>query len=495
MKLAGYVALTAVVGIVVACGSSGDSTFRGDGADSGASSSSGSGFGSGGTSGTADGDAAACTNLCLRQTACGNGGATTVTGIVRDPAGKVPLYNVLVYVPNAPVAPITDGVSCDRCGSVSGDPLVTALTGVDGRFTLTNVPTGANIPLVVQIGKWRRQLTIANVSACGNTELDADTIRLPKNHTEGDLPKIALATGGLDTMECWLRKIGIDDTEFTTDSGSGRVNFYYGSEASQSSLSTRQFDAAHGGASFGKATDFWATESSLDRYDIVILSCEGVTQPDQKPPAALEAMHDYANKGGRIFASHYHRYWFDTSAKPAIDGDIAESAGPIVSPFEHVATWADRHNPCNDPAECVVYGTLNTSFAKGQAMHDWLAQPGVDALTNDQLPIIEARDNASAADSTTATEWIQLTNARENNENAVEYLSFNTPIPAADDQKCGRVVYSDLHVSAADTSGPPWPTGCVAGDLSPQEKALEFMLFDLSSCIQSDKIPPAPPIK
>jgi hypothetical protein len=52
-------------------------------------------------------------------------------------------------------------------------------------------------------------------------------------------------------------------------------------------------------------------------------------------------------------------------------------------------------------------------------------------------------------------------------------------------------VPSDL--SESGTVAADFPTGCKLRDLTPQEKSLEFMIFDLSSCLQSDTAVPAPP--
>ena len=132
---------------------------------------------------------------------------TTLTGVVYDPAGKNPLYNILVYVPNTAPSAITSGASCDKCDTyVTGQPIAVALTDAQGRFSLKNVPSGANIPLVMQTGKWRRQITVANVPACTSTALtDKNQTRLPKNKSEGDIPLIAIATGGSDAVECLVR--------------------------------------------------------------------------------------------------------------------------------------------------------------------------------------------------------------------------------------------------------------------------------------------------
>jgi hypothetical protein len=126
-----------------------------------------------------------------------------------------------------------------------------------------------------------------------------------------------------------------------------------------------------------------------------------------------------------------------------------------------------------------------TTFAVGQSFQDWLQNVG--ALTNGELPIQAPRHNANVTAANTPSQaWIVADNNSQS-PGAAQDFTFDTPVGVPATQQCGRVAYSDMHVGAADGdySGgmKTTPAGCALVDLSPQEKALEFILFDLSSCV------------
>src|SRR5258706_16065190 len=89
-----------------------------------------------------------CIGLQCATADCGTGPQTTISGTAFAPNGHLPLFDVGVFIPNAPLDPLTVGVSCDRCGTpLTGMPVVQALSDYQGKFQLVNAPSGTNIPL------------------------------------------------------------------------------------------------------------------------------------------------------------------------------------------------------------------------------------------------------------------------------------------------------------------------------------------------------------
>ncbi len=431
-----------------------------------------------------------CTGLACQVAKCDGVSKTTITGKVYDPAGKVPLYNVLVYVPNAPVPKFTEGATCDRCGASVVNPVTSAITDELGGFVLQDAPTGADIPLVIQVGKWRRQIVIPAVASCTDTPLmDPQMMRLPRNKAEGDIPKIAISVGAADQMECLPLRMGIDPAEFTTAAGDGRIHLYVGDYKDNQPV--LKFDATHNaGATLTPSAGLWATKDSLKQYDIAILSCEGDAFEDKKPMSMREAMYEYESLGGRVFASHWHNIWFEK--------------GP--APVPTTGTWNTRTtNPAGKPGTnkdqtgdgTPQTATINQTFPKGIALAKWLTNVGA-SMTLGNMDVVYPRDNIQAVNPMLAREWITVNNRNyPDAPKAVQYMSYNAPIGAADDKICGRAVYTDLHVASVDTdttaNAKGFPASCEMRDLSAQEKAVAFMLFDLSACVQNEDKAPQPP--
>lgn len=417
-----------------------------------------------------------CTGLACQVQACAGGVTTTITGKVYDPAGKLPLYNVAVYVPNAAVAPFKDGASCDRCDASILNPVTSAISDESGSFVLVDAPVGANIPLVIQVGKWRRQVTIPAVNGCVDNPLDKELTRLPRNKAEGDLPHIAISTGGGDQMECLPLRMGVDPAEFTTAAGDGHIHLFAGDDGTgtNSHPPLASFDAAHGSAALTpSSTGLWASPDTLKKYDIVILSCEAGENATNKTPAMRQAMYDYASAGGRVFASHLHSVWF--------------AQGP--APLPTTGTWRRVMQNPPDPS----LATINQTFPKGAALAKWLLN--VQASTTlGEVSVAFPRNDLQAVNPAVATEWLTVPDP-----GAVQYMSFNTPIGATEDKICGREVFTDLHVASVDITSLPalnangFPASCEMRELTAQEKVVAFMLFDLSACVQREDKPIKPP--
>lgn len=409
-------------------------------------------------------------------TGSGLGCKTTVSGTVFDPAGTLPLYDVVVYVPSQPLDPIAAGAACETCSSYfSGKPIAAALSDSAGKFSMdvTAIPSAKNVPLVIQVGKWQRQVTIPSINTCVDNPIDPSLTRLPKNKSEGNLPQIAMVRGGSDALECLIRKLGVDDAEFTTDSGNGRVHLYY-IDGGTATAGTGQLMA--GNVALTPSTTLYADLNKMMGYDLIMMACPGSGQVISGSAVGdFVNVRTYADQGGRVFGSHYNADYINSKYTPA-------NAYPTVVTF--------TASPFDFPSGFTATGIINTTFPKGQAMSDWLVNVGGSTVPG-QLPIVGGLRSVDAVVDPNAESWITATDSK-GNPGAVEYFAFPTPI---DSMACGRMVMSDLHVSSGtgDSGKVAFPGGCVSTDLSPQEKALAFMFFDLASCVQAETGTPMVP--
>lgn len=458
--------------VCVACGGSEGNPLQDSGGGDGTMQD-----GSGGDGGDMDtgidtgADTFTCDNLECQIAKC-ESGSTTLSGVVSTPNGQYPIYNAQVYVPNAPTAAIADGVTCQACQApLSGKPLVSgqlavATTDAKGAFTLKDVPVGTNIPLVIQIGKWRREVKIPTVTACSDNMLAKDLGRLPKNQSEGHMPLIAMQTG-CDQTECTvLQRMGIDAAEFTGPTGNGRVHIYRG------------FDVNQGlPANPGNAYTLWGNLQSMKNYDLLVNACECNVYARDSQGTAYDNLKSYLEAGGRFIGNHYQYNWFATSTQFNNDPTCK---GP--ADFNKVADWGQSQFN-NQPM------AVETAHPRGSAFASWLVTTNA-STTMGQLTMNngDLRNDVRAVTSPT-TRWLSMMG----NGPQTLYLTFNTPTTGMN--QCGRAGFADFHMRFGGGGG-TWPsTTCQTMAATPQaELAFTFFFFDAFSCVQDDtKAPISPP--
>jgi hypothetical protein len=477
-----------------------------------------------------------CTgSLCSTvPSSCAGNSPTTLTGTVRTPgrAGDIdqlPVPNALVYIPAEPgvaLPSIFQGVqsnntaSCGRCNDeklvADGQSvLAAAVTDYKGEFVLQGrIPVSSAFTLVIKVGKWRRVVQVpSGVSvACESRALIHEYTRLAAHRTDGltgtHLPLVAVSTGDVDAMECVLRGIGISESEFTVPSGTGRVHMYrangtrmpgptctgtYSGGTSCSANSNYGCVNNRSGCSWNNIsvadTTLYASQGAINAYDMVVFDCEG-TGHSVRGADPLGRVLSYVNNGGRVFASHWSYEWLDNNGT-LNDASSWTNSGSATSATAYVSLPSgNTTRPRANPVKSLVY-------------RDWLNWQGaltgstagmLNNLATPQLQIVDPRDVAGGTAGASTDEWMY----RDSNGAKIQQLSFNTPYGAADDQICGRVAFTAFHVATNDsnttlsTSGLYFPRECRSGALTPQEKTLAFMLFDLGACVSTGD-PPQPP--
>ncbi len=406
-------------------------------------------------------DGSVCQGLQCQQVGCaGDGGITTtisgrvVAGTQAPYGAPDPVPNVLVYVPNAPLAAFAAGVQCNTSCSaeVSGQPIAATISNYDGTFTLTNVPVGSNIPVVIQLGRWRREVQFNVSNQCVNTVVG--DIHMPRTKTDStpasaaNIPFTAVSTGNVDALECVLLKMGVAQSEFTQPGGGGRIEIYDGNGS----------NAGGGTPNEGSLTSSAAT---LAEYDQILFPCWG--GEFIKPSANLANVLSYANvKGGRIFATHYSYTWlFQNGA------------------FQNTANWNVNNNTWNS-----LDGRIDLTSVQTQTLDNWLkllGQLDISVVPPD-LTITNPRRDLNSVISP-AQQWIY-------NPGSSFPLAYTFDTPWNTVNTCGRVVFSDFHVANASSGGTTFPNECPAAAMSAQEKVLEYLLFDLASCGTVPVLPP-----
>ena len=128
----------------------------------------------------------------------------------------------------------------------------------------------------------------------------------------------------------------------------------------------------------------WSTRSYLEGYDVLMLSCEGDTYDPSddafrdggaanKTAAGKQALSDWLDEGGSVFATHFQSTWFKNSPVPGLRG---------------VAGW----RVSTSGTESGVY-RIDTSSDAGATFDAWLVAAGV--ATGDTISLTDVATSVS----------------------------------------------------------------------------------------------------
>ena len=393
----------------------------------------------------------------LPRPKCAANTQVTITGKVTAPNQADPVPGAAVYIPSNVPEDFPLEVRCEVCKQAgqTTNRWWTTTTAYNGSFTLKDVCPGSYW-LIMQNGRFRRAIKIT-VPTGGNMQIKAGESRLPRKNKEftihDTVPKIAVATGDYDKMECVLLKMGLDNSAY---------HLYEGAKLLKNKNLKTSF------------ADLVKNYNLLKTYNIVFINCTDNTFETQlKNSAVVQNLTNYVKAGGRLYITDWSYDWME---------QLPELAGYIdFEPGVSDGTPETQNKAALGKGDIKVLADI-----KDPALAKWLGQFG-GAIQNGKSQI-----------SHFLTQWVIMHKVSKDVKTWVTgvissitgSISGSRPLTVTFNYKnCGKALFSSYHTEGRDDElkaypapAKPFPNYCT-GQISPQDRILEYLIFDIANCV------------
>ena len=399
--------------------------------------------------------------LCKGRTCqvpkCPDGSPTEIVGKVFAGNGADPVPAAAVFIPVFDLPEFPSSLGCDLCNDIPVS-VASTQTDFDGSFRLRYTPSGSQ-PVVVRLGRFQRVVTM-DIVPCTENTIPADPgtsgkgVRLPRKtgelSSQDNLPRIAVASGDYDQIECVLKRIGIDEVDLFNGRSPGATN-----PPTIAELSTLLTD-----------------EKRLLRYNILIINCTDNQYQSLLSQSGVKAtLEKFVRSGGRLYVTDWAYDVIEQVPQfsPYICFEPQSLPGPAMCMANpERATAADSRNP---------YGGKNKVL--DPQMVKWLQQfPGTINPNNEvDIGYSFVIVNSTSADPKTMTKtWVQGPTPVGTRAQTVTF----------DYNSCGRVHFSTYNTEpdGVVNESTRWPNSC-KGNFTPQERLLEYLFFNIASCVNA----------
>lgn len=392
------------------------------------------------------------------------GEESDILGTVVAPNGVDPVPGATVFIPGKVPELFPPDVRCEVCAHLgSTNNLWQTTTKFDGTFKLPMVCPGKR-PLVIQNGRFRR-LIYVDVPRKQALTLGKDRTRLPRRmkefHEADAIPRIAIATGDYDKMECVLRKMGLQMDLNAMRKPGADIRLLEGSTAKKA-------------GSLSPASKLFNNLTEMKTYNIIFINCTANTfESELKKATVRQNLTSYVNAGGRLYVTDWSYDWIEqvSAFSPFIDFEPGAS-GNQPEPQNKAAMGAD--------------GLKVQATIKDSQMAGWLglfpgAIKGGRSLIEHFLidwVIIHKLNTESKL-------WVE--GNVKSRPGASPAISGVRPLTVTFNFKnCGKILFSSYHTEGRENEGlfPKAFPGYCGTAFSPQDRILEYLIFDIANCIK-----------